>query len=146
MGHSNLKQRINIFNNVKDENNSLKKDKADAERLVAQQKKVIDRLQVTSGADKENACLFAKIDHEERLQVSLCPLSPSHTFSWHLCCIRLVVHSLMFCGHVRFLYDCAHVCCVCLLMCARVCVHLIFCDVMRVTSHCDLMLACPRRQ
>ena len=151
MGHSNLKQRINIFNNVKDENNSLKKDKADAERLVAQQKKVIDRLQVASGADKENACLFAKIDHEERLQVSLSPLSPSHTFSWHLCCIRLVVHtathcntlqhtathwhSLMFCGHVCFLYVCAHVCCACLLMCARACVHLILCDVMRVTSH-----------
>lgn len=47
----------------------LKKDKSDADRLVAQQKKVIDRLQVSSGADKENACLFAKIDHEERLQV-----------------------------------------------------------------------------
>jgi hypothetical protein len=64
-----LKQRINIFNNVKDENNTLKKEKAEAERLVAQQKKVIERLQVNSGADKENACLLAKIDHEERLQV-----------------------------------------------------------------------------
>ena len=69
VGHSNLKQRINIFNNVKDENNTLKKEKADAERLVAQQKKVIERLQANSGADKENACLLAKIDHEERLQV-----------------------------------------------------------------------------
>ena len=69
VGHSNLKQRINIFNNVKDENNTLKKEKAEAERLVAQQKKVIERLQAHSGADKENACLLAKIDHEERLQV-----------------------------------------------------------------------------
>ena len=64
-----MKQRINIFNNVKDENNTLKKEKAEAERLVAQQKKVIERLQVNSGADKENACLLVKIDHEERLQV-----------------------------------------------------------------------------
>ena len=70
MGHSNLKQRINIFNNVKDENNALKKEKAEAERLVSQQKKVIERMQVHSGAAKENACLFAKIDQEERLQVS----------------------------------------------------------------------------
>jgi myosin protein heavy chain len=73
VGHSNLKQRINIFNNVKDENNALKKEKNDAERLVAQQKKVIERLQAQSaiGADKENTCLFAKIDQEERLQSAL---------------------------------------------------------------------------
>ena len=71
VGHSNLKQRINIFNNVKDENNTLKKEKTDAERLIAQQKKVIERMQMASGADKENACLFAKIDHEERLQSAL---------------------------------------------------------------------------
>ena len=72
VGHSNLKQRINIFNNVKDENNALKKEKTEAERLVAQQRKVIERLQVQSGgADKENACLLAKMDQEEKLQAAL---------------------------------------------------------------------------
>jgi len=87
VGHSNLKQKIHVFNTVKDENNALKKEKADAERLVAQQKKVIERLQLASGADKENACLFAKIDHEERLQVLLFACYPS------LLLIRMPIYS-----------------------------------------------------
>lgn len=72
VGHQNLKQKIQMHAKVKEENNQLKKEKAAFEKIVAQQKKVIERITQAAGGneqDKEN-CLLSKIDQEEQLQVS----------------------------------------------------------------------------
>ncbi|KAJ1477978.1 hypothetical protein T484DRAFT_2980873 [Baffinella frigidus] len=74
VGHANIKQKIQMHAKVKDENNLLKQEKLEAQKLLLHQKKIIERLSRGTGAganaDKENLAAQA-IAEEDRLQAAL---------------------------------------------------------------------------